>query len=245
MLQDKFLKEQDQEAVQFYLEHKDKSFEFPIIPNTIDLSDGVRVCKWYIDQMLESNIGWLNLSLQTVNDPSYSHLPWDYAGRIECDKLYNRYKGKETALNINNHWTRATEEAPASKAFWWKCVPSEKYNFIRYNVVEPLSTQSPRIDKEFDGESTYDLIDDGVTIHMAMQRPGFDCKLVVEDCGIVPMNEGSVYLLNPRLKYAYLNTSETTKSHSFIASGRLGLQFQRFCDLIARSYSIQKDLQTK
>ena len=245
MLQDKFLKEEDKEAVEFYLEHKDKSFEFPIMPDTIDQRDGVAVCNWYINQMLENNVGWLNLSLQTVNDPSYNHLPWDFAGRIECDKLYNKFNGKDIDINSNNHWTRAAEEAPRSKDFWWRCVPSEKYNFIRSNAIEPLTTVGPLIDKEFDGTTPYELVDDGVTIHMAMQRPGLDCKLVVEDCGIVPMNEGSVYLLNPKLKYAYLNSSETNRAHTFIASGILSSQYQRFCDLIARSYIVQKDIQTK
>ena len=232
-----------QETNEFYLEHKDKTFQYPSLPESLNQMDGVGVCKWYIDQMLENKVGWINLDLSSVNDPGYQHLPWDFPGRIECDKILNQFKGKDTFLNLTDHYTIASESAPKTKSFWHKCVPSEKYNFIKYNFVKPGDTCGPLIDKEFNGEDAFDLIDDGVPIHIAMVRPGKDCKLVVENFGIVPMVEGSVFLLNPRLKYAYVNTSETTTAVTLIGSGRLGVQFQRFCDLIARSLHKQLRIQ--
>lgn len=237
------MQKDNKERIDFYDEHKDKSFDFPILPDTIQPWDGVNVSKWFIEQMLHNNVGWLNIAVRTVNDPGYEHLPHYFAGRVECDKIKNEFKGQETNLNLANHWARkARQLAPASKDWWHKCFPSQTYNFIKMNFIEPLHGLGPRIDRGPEGESAFEVIDHGLPVHLAMKRPGHDCKLVVEDCGIVPMNEGSMYLLNPNKRYAYINTSTDQDAHTHIASVTLGDQFPRFCDLIARSYDIQRRL---
>jgi hypothetical protein len=238
------MQQDNKERIDFYDAHKDKSFDFPILPDDIQPWDGVNVTKWFIDQMLNNNVGWLNLAVRTVNDPGYEHLPQHFTGRIECDKIINHYGYKETNLNVSSHWTKARETAPASKEWWHKCFPSEQYNFIKYNFIKPLQGIGPRIDRDPKGTTPFEVLDHGLPVHLAMKRPGHDCKLVVEDCGIVPMNEGSMYLLNPNKRYAYINTSKDQDVHTHIASVTLGDQFTRFCDLIARSYDIQKGLQT-
>ena len=77
----------NKELIDFYDAHKDKSFNFPILPDNIQPWDGVSVAKWFIDQLLHSNVGWLNIAVRTVNDPGYEHLPQHFTGRIECDKI--------------------------------------------------------------------------------------------------------------------------------------------------------------
>ena len=96
----------NKELIDFYDAHKDKSFDFPILPDNIQPWDGVSVAKWFIDQMLHSNVGWLNIAVRTVNDPGYEHLPQHFTGRIECDKIKNQYKGKETNLNLVKNETK-------------------------------------------------------------------------------------------------------------------------------------------
>ena len=98
------MQQDNKERIDFYDEHKDKSFDFPILPDTIQPWDGVNVAKWFIEQMLHNNVGWLNIAVRTVNDPGYEHLPHYFAGRVECDKIKNEFKGQETNLNLANQF---------------------------------------------------------------------------------------------------------------------------------------------
>ena len=68
-----------------------------------------------------------------------------------------------------------------------------------------------------------------------MEEPGLDCHTVVEDFGIIPSQLGKVFLINPNKKRCIVNTGIQPSTRQF-AYVRMGIQFQRFMDLLARSY---------
>ena len=45
------------ETEEFYLEHKDKTWELPKFPDTIDETDAIAVTKWILTEMYNGNMG--------------------------------------------------------------------------------------------------------------------------------------------------------------------------------------------
>ena len=62
-----------------------------------------------------------------------------------------------------------------------------------------------------------------------------DCHTVVEDFGLVPNQLGKTFLINPIKLRCVVNTGATDSIRMY-AHGQIGVQFQRFCDLVTRSY---------
>jgi hypothetical protein len=95
-----------------------------------------------------------------------------------------------------------------------------------------------------DNVDTIDLISWPIPLMICMEEPGLDCHTVVEDFGIVPSQLGKVFLINPNKKRCIVNTGiqPSTRQFAFV---RMGIQFQRFMDLLARSYHRHMMLQGK
>jgi len=225
----------------FYNEHKDKEIIFPPLPEDVDPHQGFHVAKWYLEQMIKQDIGWINLAVRSVNSPEFIPLGQDYRGRIELEKIEQKFPGRnEVFLATNGQYRPATTyEVPYTREWWETRFPSERFGWIKYEFLDAESSIEPRQDKEYNINNAFDFLDDALPILCAVRMPGKDCKLVVENCGSMPMIEGGVYLINPRYKYQIINESKTTRAGYMTATARLGLEFQRFCDMIARSYFVQ------
>lgn len=225
----------------FYKKHKDTEVYFPTLPSNIDAANGFHVAKWFLDEMITKNIGWLNLSLRSVNTADFVPLGQDYRGRIELEKVERKFPDKkELFLSTNGQYRPAIAfDVPYTRHFWETRFPAEKYAWIKYEYIDPETSLGPRQDKEYNIETAFDFLDDMMPIVSGIRVPGRDCKLVVENCGELSLIEGGTYLINPKHKYQIINTSKIQTVGIISATARLGMQFQRFCDMIARSYFVQ------
>ena len=83
----------NKETEEFYLEHKDKTWDLPKFPDdTIDETDAVAVTKWCITQMRDGNMGWCELNLMNVKGGEFVPLAWHHMGQIKKD-LKKQLKG--------------------------------------------------------------------------------------------------------------------------------------------------------
>lgn len=234
----------DIETKEFYEAHKDKDFTFPELPADVDPKMGYSVGKWVFQQLLDNKIGWLDLDLKSVNPPDYEDFGFNFKIRLETDRVVQHTKplplGDIKGVTVyNNQWHKLEGADMTETAQWWfdnsACDTLAKINYWRiepegyarphnFNMVEPT-----------DNVDTIDLISWPVPLMICMEEPGLDCHTVVEDFGIVPSQLGKVFLINPNKKRCIVNTGiqPSTRQFAFV---RMGIQFQRFMDLLARSY---------
>lgn len=234
----------DKETKEFYEKHKDGDFRFDPIPSNINPKMGYEVGKWVIQQLLDNKLGWIDLDLKSVNPPDYEDFGFNFKIRLETDKIITHTKplpiGDVDGVTVyNNQWHKLKGADMTETAQWWfdnsACDTLVKINYwhikpggyVRphnFNIVEPTKDVN-----------TLDLIAWPIPLMVCMEEPGLDCYTVVEDFGIIPSQLGKVYLINPNKKRCIVNKGTTPSTRQF-AHVRAGIQYQRFMDLLTRSY---------
>ena len=234
----------DKETELFYNTHKEKTFKLPHLPSDMNQKDGVTVCKWVIQQMLSNKIGYLELDMKCVNQHEYVDLAFNYKARLEADRVVTKMKplplGEVEGLTLyNNKWFEMPGADVTEIADWWfNNSAIDKLNKLNMWNVKPGGYVRPHnfnIDKPTDNVDTLDLIGWPLPLMTCINEPGLDCHTVVEDFGIVPNQLGKTFLINPIKLRCVVNTGATDSIRMY-AHGQIGVQFQRFCDLVTRSY---------
>mgnify|MGYP001189929900 FL=1 len=234
----------DKETELFYNTHKDKTFKLPHLPSDMDPKDGVTVAKWVIQQMLSNNIGYLELDMKSVNVHDYIDLAFNYKARLESDKCITKMKklplGDIQGLTLyNNKWFEIPGADVTEIADWWfNNSAIDKLNKLNIWNTKPGGYARPHninIDPPTDNVDTLDLIGWPLPLMTCLNEPGLDCHTVVEDFGLVPNQLGKTFLINPNKQRCIVNKGASDSTRLF-AHGQIGVQFQRFTDLVTRSY---------
>jgi hypothetical protein len=129
--------------------------------------------------------------------------------------------------------------------WWWQNMAGDKLtklNVWRMKPNEYVAPHNINIKELTDNIDNLDMIDYPFPIVVNMVEPGLDCHTVVEGMGIVPNQLGRIFLINPNLERCMVNNGKTDsiRMHGYI---RPGMEFQRWCDLITRSYMRQLSIQ--
>ena len=233
---------------EFYLKHKDKSWELPKFPDDdIDETSASQVVNWVFNEMKAGNMGWLEVNLLNVKGGDFIPIGYHHMGQIETQVLDHRNLYKPQSNNVSEcfmvkdkKWVPETcTHAANIEAFWQNDFPFSSWSKIRFVKLDPhgsLNIQEDHIQEEIIPITTEDF--SSHTFHMicSIKEPGKKCKLIVEDFGELPLKEGKIYLLNPYRKYVMVNTSETESSIRIQLEGVPGTRFGEFLNCLTRSF---------
>jgi len=249
------------ETEDFYLEHKDKTWELPKFPDdTVDQTDAIAVTKWLVSQMHDGNIGWCEINLMTVKGGTFLPLAWHHMGQIETQLIdhknfYTKYEnenaynctlfgkdGDRTSLEEvygeQGTWSKEVSDEIPNITSWWKNdFPVGTYNKIRFVKLEPGGSIGPHNDNINPYQD--EILDEKRSvwpIMLSMKEPGKKCHVVVEDFGTVPFREGKMYIINPYRKYIIVNTSETEPCIHINVQVQIGWRWPEFTNCITRSF---------
>ena len=230
-------------AQEFYNHNKNCIQIVPQFPG--DINNDEAVTNWVINQ---SGMGWLELDVEFdlelwkqesdharfVNHRGDIHPGWNSCciHGIEVDKTTNwdQY-GYANEDEVEYKWTELSELTPSIKKFWEQ-FPYETYKRIRFMELEPGGVISPHND--LPPNSTVDLTHYGVPINVAIIHPE-DCHMTLEGQGVVPWQEGKMFMINIRNTHSVINNSNQSRIH-LIAHGSPGNRKQEFLKLVADSY---------
>lgn len=231
-------------ADQFYHDYSNCK---PIFPEPISGSDEELV-KWLFKQ----NIPFIDLDLRidvaVWQEETNRALPFLVPHRendsdgwnsccihgIDVDKtgVWQNYLNEEPTYN----WTKLADLTPTIKQFW-ESLPFEKFARIRFMELEPHGSIMPHNDSPPGFSKNFNLLEHLVPINIAIIHPS-DCFMTLKDHGIVPWENGNIRLVNITNDHSVINFSNQRRIH-MIGHGLIGNQFNKFCELFARSYRKQ------
>ena len=240
------------QALDFYNKNKDCSWQLEKAPN----GSAMEIANWLLN---ESNFGWLELDIefdlvkwqleaQQAMPYLVEHREDESQGWNSCcihgidtnkTGAWTNYGYTDEAL-VPYTWTALSANTPSVKKFWQHEFPSDKYRRIRFMELEPNSAITPHSDMpgRLPGEDNFDALAFGCPINVAVVHPR-DCHMVLEGYGVVPFEEGKVFLINIRNYHSVINFSNDSRIHVIGHSYGYGSKKQQFADLIARSYEKQ------
>ena len=251
------------ETEDFYLEHKDKTWELPKFPDTIDETDAIAVTKWILTEMYNGNMGWIEINLMNVKGGEFMPFAWHHMGQIETqtvdlNNLYTKYQNPShegaygcTLFGKNGDRTDLKEDpdvkgefskemmdtVPNITAWWDGDFPAGWYNKIRFVKLDPKGSVGPHSDNiNHDKEEILNEKTSIWPILVSLKEPGKKCHTVVEGFGTIPIREGRMYIVNPYRKHVMVNTSETEPCVHMNVQATFGWRFEEFTDCLCRSF---------
>lgn len=135
-------------------------------------------------------------------------------------------------------WTTVGNNTPSIKKFWTETFPSEDYARIRFMKLGGNGLISPHND----GKGTVNLdkiFDYPLPVNVAIVHPE-NCFMSIKDQGIVPFQEGKMFIVNILEDHSVINFSNQDRIH-LISHCYVGNRRKDFCELLARSYKKQYD----
>jgi hypothetical protein len=109
-----------------------------------------------------------------------------------------------------------------------------------HGSISPHSDAPGRLHGETVGVN---ILEHGAPVNIAIVHPK-DCHMIVEGFGIVPWEEGKVFIINIRHYHSVINFSNNPRVH-MIGHGWYGAELPNFCELVTRSYRKQYELHRK
>ena len=235
----------DKDTELFYKKHKDLEPTFPIKPNDVDEKDGIVTSKWFLQKMIDENVGWLELDLASVNPAQYENIGLHFKGRLETDTVTHKMKTlplgeKVSGLTMyNQKWLNIDGvDIPVTADWWFNCTAVEKLKKLNYWKIDPQGYVKPlnwNMAPTKDTIESMDVMSYPWMYMVSLVEPGADCHTVIEDCGTIPVQMGKIYFLNPRKKLCMVNTGSTPSVRMW-GTVEVGNEFLRFSDLVTRSY---------
>ena len=110
---------------EFYLKHKDKSWELPKFPDDdIDETSASQVVNWVFNEMKAGNMGWLEVNLLNVKGGDFIPIGYHHMGQIETQVLDHRNLYKPQSNNVSEcfmvkdkKWVPVSAESGKVKRF--------------------------------------------------------------------------------------------------------------------------------
>lgn len=238
-------------ALEFYNTNKNCSWTIEPIPKHL-VSD-IEKARWILN---EANFGWIELDLkidvaewqlevQQAGPYFVAHREDNNTGWNSCcihgidtDKTgaWTNY-GYTDESSVPYNWTELSYKVPTVKQFWQDAFPADSYRRIRFMELIPLSAITPHSDMpgRLPGEAGMDMLDFGVPVNIAVVHPE-DCYMVLEGYGIVPFEEGKVFIVNIRNYHSVINFSKHPRIHVIGHSYGYGNKLKMFAELLVKSY---------
>jgi len=228
----------NQEVLEFYNKNKDCVYTPPAIPNGLSTVDAAR---WLLNH---PDFAWIELDIPfdlltwkqeaaAVKDYYVAHRPTDGAGWESCclhgDSITSTVESPDDVYK----WTKLATLAPTITEFWRTTFPSETYKRVRFMKVAANGYIVPHNDLPED-EQGHDRLT-GWPINLAIMQPN-NCHFVLERFGIVPFEEGKVFLINIKHNHAVINFSNQDRIH-MIGTSLFGNRAEDFAKLVIESYS--------
>jgi hypothetical protein len=239
------------DAFQFYKKNKDIIWNLPPIPD--NLKTNYQVANWILNEL---DFGWIKLDIKINLDlwknEAYQsqHLlvphrenesrRWNSACihgiGVTSTGAWTNY-GYTDELQVPYHWTELSHSTKEIKRFFTEIFPSNNYRRIRFMEVEAGGYITPHSDLpgRLPGENNFNALQFGVPVNIAVIHPK-NCHMVIDDRGVVPFNEGDVFIINIRRYHSVINFSSSSRIHVIGHSFGYDNKIDDFVDLIVRSY---------
>jgi len=235
------------ETEQFYLEHKDKTWELPKFPDGMDETNGDEVTNWILEEMKAGNIGWIELNLMNVKGGDFIPIAWHHMGQIETQSLTlkNFYtkdpeNNERCLLHNENDWIKENnlnEEIGNIHAYWQNDFCGSNFKNIEFIKIPSRGSMGIHCDNINDDKDKILLpVKDIFPLTTSMKEPSKNCHIIVEGFGRVPIKEGRTYLINPYRKKVVVNTSDTEEAIHTQVQVIPGTKFGEFVNCLTRSY---------
>jgi hypothetical protein len=235
----------------FVIDHEHENWLMPQPPNSLS---AVELTQWLFSR---DEIGWLkvdlNFDLSTwkkemmIAEQYYVNHRWsknyqesEHQGWQSCC-IHGLGVSNTTANDSANqdffHWTELSDQVPNIKKFWLE-FPVQYFRRLRFMKLDPggyigvhndVPTESP-----FKNLADLKPLENTVTVNVAITQPK-DCKFVIENCGTVPWNEGSIFMINNTKNHCVVNNSDKPRIH-VIAECVVGNRLNDFSELVYRSF---------
>jgi hypothetical protein len=235
----------------FYNQNKDCSWKVQPIPKK--LATDLEKAQWILN---DANFGWIELDLK-IDLPKWKleaqqAQPYFVAHReeqntgwksccvhgIDVSKTgaWTNY-GYTDEKQVPYNWTELSHKTPSVKQFWQNNFPTERYRRVRFMELEPGCAIVPHSDMpgRLPGELGMDMLDFGVPINIAVKHPK-DCFMTLEGFGVVPFEEGKIFIVNIRHVHSVVNFSNENRIHVIGHSYGYGNKKEEFAKLIVKSY---------
>ena len=224
----------------FYLKHRNDTWDMPPIPDGLSLEDSAR---W----ILNSGFGWLEIDLEfdrvrweaeALSCSTYlvSHRESESSGWLSC--CVHGLSVDKTSTDFNQplenyHWTEISSLTPTIVNFW-KSFPFENLLRVRFMIVEPGGFVAPHNDMPGNIIDPLDII---LPINVSITHPE-DCHMTLKDKGVVPWAPGKIIMVNIGNDHSVINHSFNRRIH-MIGHGIPGNRKIQLAELLVRSYNKQ------
>lgn len=220
---------------EFYQQHKDKVWNYELIPESknprqwatweskypwlklmIDapfkdmLEEAKKIKHLFVEHRTDYSQGWKSVCLHGVDD---------YVTSIPEDHGFTK--------DTKRDWTNASTKCPITTNYFKNEYPINVYDRIRFMLIEP----GGYIDVHVDGSREDNP---SRAVNMSLNNPD-QCFLITEN-GIVPYdNDGSVFYFNIAYEHCVINNSNEDRYHIIVH----GTETPEFEDIVLESYERQ------
>ena len=214
----------------------------------VNVTDPVNTTRWLFKQ---DTIGWLKLDIDfdlnsfkqemAAAEPYYVthrsgeiHQGWSSCCVHGVDISETTHHGDITKQHFD--WTELADSVPTIVNFW-KNFPVQGFKRLRFMKLDPGGYIDVHNDLPDWGRhlslKDLDVLNETIAINLAITHPT-GCEMISEECGVLPWQEGSIYILNNTRNHAIINHSSQTRIH-MIAECIIGDRLEDFSNLIFKS----------
>ena len=224
---------------EFYLQHKDKVWNYERIPESkrpshwvtweskypwlklmIDapfkemLEEAKNIKHLFVEHRTDYSQGWKSVCLHGIDD---------YVTSVPEDHGFSK--------DTKRDWTNASAECPITTNYFKNQFPFNVYDRVRFMLIEPGGYINPHVDGSRDDNPSR-------AVNMSLNNPD-QCFLITEN-GIVPYdNDGSVFYFNIAYEHGVINNSNEDRYHIIVH----GAETPEFEDIVLESYDALGTLQ--
>jgi hypothetical protein len=210
----------DNRTQQFITAYKDKTFEYPALP---DMKKQEQV-EWIYTQ---SNAPWLELCIdapykamlaeaQSVRELFVAHRGDENSHRgwlsLCIHGISATHTGSAESYGLTRHtanyaWTEIQDRCPVTVDYFKNTFPFNRYQRLRFMLLEPGGYITPHNDNKISHLNS--------AVNISLNQPT-DCNLVTT-AGCLPFKDsGSVFLFNNYYQHVVYNNSDTDRYHIIV-----------------------------
>jgi hypothetical protein len=203
------------------------------------------------DIFSDKDVGWIKLQKNIENIAQWKHeatliekyyvkhrtSSYDHQGWLGC--CLHGLSVTETEFaedGLEYRWTELYDLCPSIVDFW-KRFPVSRFKRLRFMKLEPRGYINVHNDLPSTGQNLslqdLDVLNNTVAINLSISQPA-DCNMIIEGAGIVPWNEGDIFIINNTKNHCVVNNSDLPRIH-MIAECVIGDRLDEFLNLVNKS----------
>jgi len=220
---------------EFYLQNKDKVWNYEAIPSNEDPVNWVNwKCKYpWLKLQIDAPFKEMLREAKNIKHMFVEHRDDQSQGwkSICLHGIANDVTGPPQDHGYSNDtprvWTEASEHCPVTTDYFKNVFPFSAYDRLRFMLVEP----GGYIDVHYDGSKEDNP---SRAVNISLNNPN-DCHLITEN-GIVPFEDaGSVIYFNVAYDHCVINNSSEDRYHIIVH----GAETNQFMNVVLKSYESQ------